>query len=259
MEEHVMHQEVEHHVELSVWPLITALSALLIPFAFMSHFSWGRTFPALFLAGVAVVGLLIGLFGWVSEIYAKQLDVGLSKIAIIVFIVSEASLFGGLFGGYIYNMLPADLWPPANTPHGIPPLGFALILSVCLLSSSATIHMAETRLEKGEKGGFTGWLLFTMILGTLFLLGQAREWSHLITEGFTISSNAYGTFFYSITGFHGSHVLVGLILQLFVLFKAGKITKEKHTIMKATGYYWHFVDVIWLLVLSMIYVIPYKG
>jgi cytochrome c oxidase subunit 3 len=227
----------------------------------MANFSWGKTLLAIFLAGISLVTLIMGLFGWVSEVYGRQQDTGLSKVAVVVFILSEVALFGGLFGGYLYNMFPAEIWPPANTPDGIPPVGFAVLLSLFLFSSSLTIHRAESLLRVGNTGGFISWLVFTLLLGGLFILGQAKEWSNLIGEGFTVSTNAYGTFFYSITGFHGSHVLVGLVLQLFVLIMAlrGRLSGQKHTIMKATGYYWHFVDGVWLLVFLLIYVLPYKG
>lgn len=256
----VVHGLEHHEPEYSAWPLVVGISALIIPFAFMAAFQWKLPVMGMLLCGAGVVGILLGLFGWVSEIYAKKADVGLSKVAILLFIVSEFILFGGLFGSYFYTMFPAEIWPPANTPAGVPPLGLALILSVFLLSSSATIHVAEAKLDKGNTGGFVGWLFFTMILGTLFLLGQANEWGKLISEGFTIGSNAYGRYFFLITGVHGSHVLVGVVLQLFVMLTAlrKRITPEKQTIVKACGYYWHFVDGIWLLVLSLVYVIPYK-
>ncbi len=258
--ENALHHEHEHHeVELSVWPLVIGLASLLIPFAFMAAFQWSSPVIGLLLTGVSVVLLLIGCFGWASEVYSKNQDVGLSKIAILIFIISEILLFGGLFGGYFYNMLPAEVWPPANTPDHVPPLGLALFLSIFLLSSSGTIHVAEMKLEKGDMGGFKGWLCLTIILGLLFIIGQAKEWAGLIGEGFTVSTNAFGTFFFTITGFHGSHVIVGLILQIFVLLLGSRITKKSHTIVKATGYYWHFVDGIWLLVLSLMYILPYYG
>jgi len=259
MQEKAVYHEVEHHEpELSAWPFVVGMSGLVVMLGFMTAFQWKLPMAGMLLGGAGVVGILIGLFGWVSEVYARRFEEGLSKIAILIFILSEAALFGGLFGGYLYNMFPAPVWPPANTPAGVPPVGVALILSVLLLSSSATIQMAETRLEKGEMGGFKGWLIFTMLLGALFLAGQASEWSKLIGEGFTVSTNAYGTFFYTITGFHGSHVLVGIILQFFILLLAlrDKIGKERQTIVRACGYYWHFVDGIWLLVLSLVYILP---
>ncbi|MEW6408928.1 MAG: cytochrome c oxidase subunit 3, partial [Nitrospirota bacterium] len=198
MQEKAIYQETVHHkVELSVWPFVVGMSILLVMFGFMAAFQWKLPIAGMLLGGAGVVGVLISLFGWVNEVYAES---GLSKTAIILFILSEAMLFGGLFGGYLYNMFPAPFWPPANTPAGVPPLSVALILSVFLLSSSATIQMAEAKLKKGEADGFKGWLLFTMILGALFLAGQANEWSKLIGDGFTVSTNVYGTFFYAITG-----------------------------------------------------------
>lgn len=257
----VQYESAHHDAGLSVWPFVVGMSVLLGMFGFMSAFQWKVPMVGMFLGGAGVVGILIGLFGWTSEVQAQKIEVGLSKVAIIIFILSEAALFGGLFSGYLYNMFPASVWPPANTPAGVPPLGLALVLSVVLLTSSATIQMAENRLEKGDMGGFKLWLIVTMVLGAVFLAGQASEWTKLIGEGFTVSTNAYGTFFYTVTGFHGSHVLVGFVLMLFILLMAAgnKINRQKQTMVKACGYYWHFVDGVWLLVLSMIYVLPYRG
>jgi cytochrome c oxidase subunit 3 len=255
----VQREEVHLEAEQSVWPFVVAMSILLIMFGFMSAFHWKVPAAGMVLSGLGVVGTIVGLFGWVSEVSAAQTESGLSKLAIIFFIFSEVALFGGLFSGYLYNMLPAAVWPPANTPSGVPPLNVALILSVFLLSSSATIHLAESSLERDDAAGFRRWLFATMLLGALFLGGQAIEWSKLLAEGFTVSTNAYGTFFYTITGFHGSHVLVGLILQIFIMLLAfrNRISKHRSTLMKTCGYYWHFVDGVWLLVLSIIYVLPH--
>jgi cytochrome c oxidase subunit 3 len=255
--EKVASQGIGHHeVDLSVWPIVVGLSTLVLLLGLMALFQWKVVMGGLVAAGAGLVGVLIGLFGWVSEIYGRKMDVGLSKVAIGIFIISEFFLFGALFGSYFYAMFPAEVWPPAGTPAGVPPLSIAMLLSVFLLSSSATIHAAESRLEKSNIAGFKGWLFFTMILGVVFITGQAMEWSKLIGEGFTINSNAFGRFFYLITGFHGAHVVVGLLIQLFVLMMANKLTAQKHTIAKACGYYWHFVDGIWLLVLSLVYILP---
>jgi cytochrome c oxidase subunit 3 len=259
MGENAVQQDLLHHeAEQSVWPFVVGMSILLVMFGFMTAFQWKVPVAGMLLAGGGVVGILIGLFGWVSEVYSVNHETGLSKTAVIIFILSEAALFGGLFGGYLYNMFPAPVWPPANTPPGVPPMSIALFLSLFLLSSSATMHMAEAKFEKGDAAGFRGWLLFTMALGALFLGGQAFEWAKLIGSGFTVSTNAFGTFFYTITGFHGSHVLVGIVLQLFILLLAVKnrIGRTRPAIVKACGYYWHFVDGIWLLVLSIVYVLP---
>lgn len=257
--EKVMPEEVLHfEAEQSIWPFITAMGVLVFMFGFMTAFHWKTPVAGMILCGAGVVGILVGLFGWVSEVSVAKTESGLSTLAIIFFILSEAALFGGLFSAYLYNMFPAPVWPPENTPPGVPPLSTALVLSVFLLSSSATIHLAEASLERSNDAGFRGWLVMTMLLGALFLGGQAVEWSKLLSEGFTVSTNDFGTFFYTITGFHGSHVLVGLILQFFILLLAlkNRITSERSTIMKACGYYWHFVDGVWLLVLSIVYVLP---
>lgn len=253
-------KEIEHHEMMSKWPFLTGLSGLMVMFGFMAGFQWRLEMVGLLLAGAGVVGVLVSLFGWVSEVHAEKQETGLSKFAIVIFILSEVALFGGLFSGYLYNMFPASIWPPSNTPAGVPPLGFAIILTVVLLLSSVTIQIAESKLDRGDKDSFKTFLILTMFLGALFLAGQAREWTKLIGEGFTVSTNAYGTFFYVITGFHGSHVLVGVILQLFVLLLVvkGTVSEKRQTILKACGYYWHFVDGVWLLVLSLIYVLPMR-
>ncbi len=247
-----------HEPELSIWPLFVGAATLVAMFGFMTAFQWKLPIAGMLVGGGGVAGVLIGLFGWVNEVHAQKGDAGLSRMATLFFILSEAALFGGLFSGYLYNLLPAPQWPPANTPAGVPPLGLALVLSVLLISSSATIHRAEALLEQGDSKGFMRWLGITFVLGLLVLVGQVNEWGGLIAEGFTVSTNAYGTFFYSITGFHGSHVLVGIVLQLFILILAmrGRVGQERHSIVKACGYYWHFVDGVWLLVLSLIYVLP---
>jgi len=260
-EAHAMEHH-EHEVLLTHWPLVIGVGALLLPIGFMLHFSWNQSaMIALVTAGVGVCAIIVGAFGWTAEVHRpKEIAFGFGKTAILVFIISEAMLFGGLFSGYFYNMIPAEVWPPANTPHGIPPLATALILSIFLLSSSGTIHMAEAHLEKRNKSGFLTWLAITMILGLIFVSGQAYEWSHLFAEEFTISTNVFSTFFFTITGFHGSHVVVGLIMQLFAFLMTlkGKLKHENDAFMKATGFYWHFVDGVWLLVLSILYVLPAK-
>lgn len=258
MQENEASLELEHGAEVSIWPFVVGISVLVIMIGFMTAFQWKVPIAGMVLGGLGVALVLVGIFGWVNEVFAQRGEAGLSPTAIVIFILSEAALFGGLFGGYLYNMFSLGTWLPENTPHGVPPLTTALILSVFLLSSSGTMQIAEAKLAKGNMGGFKSWLLVTMVLGGAFIVGMATEWSKLIGEGFTVSTNAFGTFFYTITGMHGSHVLVGLTLMLILMSLAvrGKIGKNRHAIVKAAGYYWHFVDIVWLLVLSLIYVLP---
>ncbi|MFA5354760.1 MAG: cytochrome c oxidase subunit 3 [Thermodesulfovibrionales bacterium] len=252
------HDQGVHEPELSIWPLFVGTATLVAMMGFTTAFQWKLPLVGMLVGGGGIAGVLIGLFGWVNEVHAQKEDAGLSLLAMVTFILSEAALFGALFSGYLYNLLQVSQWPPANTPDGVPPLGLALGLTVFLLSSSLTIHKAEGLLEKGDAKGFQRWLIITMLLGLFFLAGQVKEWWSLISEGFTVSTNAYSTFFFSITGLHGSHVLVGLILQFFILLLAmrGRVGHHKQSIVKACGYYWHFVDGVWLAVLSLIYILP---
>ncbi len=250
----------KHEVEQSIWPFTVSMAVLLSMIGFITAFSWKLPVPGLILGGTGVTGVIIGLFGWVSEVSKRRSEHSLSTLAVIVFILSETALFGGLFSSYLYNILPAPEWPPADTPSSVPPLGLALVLTVILLTSSLTMQLSEINLERGNPRGFKSYLMLTGLLGSLFILGQINEWSKLINEGFTPMSNAYGTFFFTITGFHGSHVLVGIILQAFILILAMRgLLRENIMIVRSCGYYWHFVDGIWLLVLLLIYVLPSRG
>ncbi len=250
----------QHEPEQSIWPFIVSMAVLLSMIGFITAFSWNLPLFGLILGGTGVTGIIVGLFGWVSEVSMKKSEGSLSTLAVIIFILSEAALFGGLFSSYLYNSLPAPEWPPRDTPSSVPPLGLALILTVILLSSSVTMQLSEINLERRNLRGFKSYLALTALLGSLFIGSQIHEWSKLISEGFTPMSNAYGTFFFTITGLHGSHVLVGVVLQVFILILAmrGVLTENK-VIVRSCGYYWHFVDGIWLIVLLLIYVLPSRG
>lgn len=260
MEGHVHSGEMSHAGgEMSLWPFLVGLSSLAVVLGFTTAFQWHGPVAGVLIGGLGVMGVIIALFGWLSEVHGDAPSAGLSPVAVIFFILSEVALFGGLFTSYLYVLLPAAVWPPLNTPPHVPPLGFPLFLTLFLLFSSVTFHTAESRLKAGDPGGFKGYLTWTFFLGAFFLYGQISEWKELLRGGFTASTNIYSTFFYVITGFHGSHVVVGLILQLFIfiLHTRGKIRSGHEAIVRACGYYWHFVDGIWLVVLSLVYVLPY--
>lgn len=240
-----------HDEQTSIWPFFTALSSFLLMLGFMISFQWRIPSGGLLAACVGVAGLIISLTGWVSEIFGSEGQERLSTTAIIVFILSEIALFGGIFSAYLYGILSAEDQVFSTVSEGIPPLGFAMILTVILISSSVTIQIAE-------KKEINRWLSLTVALGILFLMGQAREWVRLIASGFTISSSSYGMYFYLITGLHGSHVLIGILFQLYVMFLASRRERFHKRIIRICGYYWHFVDGIWLIVLSLIYVLPYS-
>lgn len=171
-------------------------------------------------------------------------------VSVMAFIASESMFFLMLLAAFvIYNFFDFGSGPG---PLDIKRTG---AFSVALFASSGTLFLAERNLRKGNDGGTTTWLVVTMILGLTFLCGQAWEYYDLITGHFTPEGSLFAATFFTTTGFHGFHVLVGLLALLTVtlLRRSGGLGKSEATIVKATGYYWHFVDVVWIFVFSIIY------
>lgn len=132
------------------------------------------------------------------------------------------------------------------------------IFSVLLFSSSFTFWRAEHNFNRGRSGRLKIWLLLTILLGAVFLFGQGKEYWRLIHEQLTISKNVFGTSFFTLTGFHGLHVFIGLILLSILLLMAfwGDFNQPGSSAVSTVGLYWHFVDVVWLTVFSLVYVLP---
>jgi cytochrome c oxidase subunit 3 len=172
-----------------------------------------------------------------------------------IFLASEAMLFAGLIAGYIVLRLSSPAWPPSPEYPKLPVL-LTGINTVFLIASSFTYHFAEVSVKKGKKGIF--WLFVTVLLGTLFLCIQAYEWYHLHHEGLWFNKGgAYGASFFVLTGFHGLHVLVGVLLIAWALIRqlGGAFTAHSHTYLILAGMYWHFVDVVWLFLYSVLYLV----
>jgi heme/copper-type cytochrome/quinol oxidase subunit 3 len=129
------------------------------------------------------------------------------------------------------------------------------VFTVLLLASSVTLWRAERALRNSDRRGFLKWLRFTLVLGTIFLINQGAEYVGLVHRGVTISSSLFGSTFFTVTGFHGLHVFAGLVVLaiMFVLGKRGDLTSRRSDALSAVGYYWHFVDVVWVIVFSVIY------
>ncbi|MBE2180516.1 MAG: heme-copper oxidase subunit III [Chthoniobacterales bacterium] len=172
-----------------------------------------------------------------------------------IFLASEAMLFAGLIAGYLVLRLSSPAWPPSpDLPHL--PIFLTGINTVFLISSSLTYHAAEVAVKKG-RGGLI-WLLITVLLGSLFLGIQAYEWTHLYHEGLWFNKGgAYGSTFFVLTGFHGLHVFLGVMMILFAFLRqlGGAYTAESHTYLVLAGMYWHFVDVVWLFLYTVLYLI----
>jgi cytochrome c oxidase subunit 3/cytochrome o ubiquinol oxidase subunit 3 len=172
----------------------------------------------------------------------------------ISFLVSEVAFFGTLIVAYIIFMGTDRVGP---TP-AVLELSLVLVTTVCLLSSSVTIHLAEKTLHRGAQGGFIGWWLLTIVLGVLFLAGTGFEWKQLITDhNLTISRNMFGTTFYTLVGFHGLHVTGGVIAMSVVLGLAlrRQVTSANQTGVQLVAWYWHFVDGVWIAVFTVVYLV----
>lgn len=190
----------------------------------------------------------------------------ISRFGMLIFLASEAMLFAGLLGGYFvlrwsesgFPWQEGYAWPPeayANITR-LPWLQTA-IASVFLVSSSFTYHFAEGAVQKGKSGIF--WLLGTLLFGTIFIGFQVYEWMHLHHERLWFNSGGvYGSSFFVITGFHGAHVVIGLLLILYCLLRqifTRCYTPARHVSLNNVGLYWHFVDAVWIVVFTLLYLV----
>jgi len=173
-------------------------------------------------------------------------------LGMLLFIISEVMLFGAFFTAYFFLRVVAnDDWPAAGTEL---PVLIAGINTSILLSSSLTMHWALVAAKNGNRFGMRAGLLTTFLLGLTFLSIQINEYVHI---GFSPADHAQGSIFYGLTGLHGAHVFVGLTLLLFATIRAfrGHFTPSEHRGVEVPGIYWHFVDVMWIVVYSTIYIL----
>src|SRR5262245_55446574 len=175
------------------------------------------------------------------------------KVGMLSFIVAESSIFTIFVVAYLFYLGKSLAGP---TPREV--LEVPIFYTICLLSSSLTIHLAAKRLERDQRGTFLTLWLFTVVLGSLFMFGTAQQWRRLIYEhGLTISTNLFGTTYYSLVGLHAFHVTVGLVMLAVVLLLAGagRVSKTDAPRIDVLSLYWHFVDVVWVVVFTVVYVI----
>ena len=175
------------------------------------------------------------------------------KVGMACLIFAESAIFTIFVVAYLYYAGKSLSGP---TPREVlePPIFY----TICLLSSSLTIHFAAKLLERGRRGAFLLLWLLTITLGALFLYGTGQEWHRLIYEhGLTISTNLFGTTYYSLVGLHAFHVTAGLIMLSVVLFfgLAGRVGPEQSARVNVLSLYWHFVDAVWVVVFTVVYVI----
>jgi len=175
------------------------------------------------------------------------------RAGVIGFIVAEVSLFSVFVVAYLYYIGKSQTGPFPKDVLELPILG-----TICLLSSSITVALASRALAAGRVARAGAWLFVTVVLGAAFLTNTAREWHRLIVErGFTIGTNLFGTTFYPLVGLHASHVILGLVmLSLCVVFACSGALKTIHAErVELVSWYWHFVDGVWVVVFTVVYVI----
>jgi cytochrome c oxidase subunit 3 len=254
----------------------------------MNEVSWA---PWVLYLGLAIMVYM--LFGWFGNVivesikgfYNKQVDTSF-RMGMIWFILSEVMFFAAFFGALFYARslsVPwlggagdgasthALLWSgfdaawPTNGPDQvggrfelIPPYGLPLINTLLLLASGVTITIAHHALRAGKRTSLLVWLAATILLGSVFLALQAYEYVHAYRDlNLTLGSGIYGSTFFMLTGFHGMHVTLGVIMLTVIWFRClkGHFTRDKHFGFEAVAWYWHFVDVVWLGLFLFVYVI----
>jgi len=175
------------------------------------------------------------------------------KVGMACLIIAEAAIFTIFVVAYLFYLGKSLTGP---TPREV--LETPIFFTACLLSSSLTIHFASKLLERGKRGAFLGLWFLTIVLGGLFLCGTGQEWHRLIYErGLTISTNLFGTTYYSLVGLHAFHVTAGLLMLAIVLLfgLAGRVGREQSARVEVLSMYWHFVDVVWVVVFTVVYVL----
>jgi len=172
-----------------------------------------------------------------------------------VFLGSECLLFGALISAYFLYRGRSVEGPRPEDVFDIP---FTSVSSFVLLMSSLTMVLALAAAQRADYRRLRVWLMATALLGATFIAGQIYEFTTFIREGLTIKTNLFGSSFFVLTGFHGVHVTLGIVmlLSLWNLSVRGRITQDRAEVIEIAGLYWHFVDVVWIVIFTVIYLIP---
>ena len=176
----------------------------------------------------------------------------LRVFGLLTFLASESLMFAGFFAAYLLLRGATEVWPPEGTEVE---LLLPTINTIILVSSSFVIHMGDTAVKKNDVKGMRLWYAVTALMGIIFLGGQAYEY---LTLGYGLTENVFANCFYLMTGFHGLHVLIGVCLILGVIWRSrreGHYSNVKHTGIEMAEIYWHFVDIIWIILFTLIYIL----
>jgi cytochrome c oxidase subunit 3 len=280
----------------SHWPIVGAIALFFIAFGagnyvHDTHNNVSGFGGYLLLAGIALV--IAMMFGWFNNVinesmsgkYSHQMDNSFRQ-GMSWFIFSEVMFFAAFFGALLYArqfsvpwlggagnnaMTNAVLWPEftaqwpliktpdGTTTNGMGWYGLPLVNTILLLTSSITAHFAHVALERDNRPQLKAWLGLTIILGLSFLFFQVQEYAHGYSEEMRLflNSGIYGNTFYMLTGFHGMHVTLGVIMLtvMFIRIFKGHFTPQNHFAFQAASWYWHFVDVVWLMLFVFVYIL----
>jgi heme/copper-type cytochrome/quinol oxidase subunit 3 len=189
-----------------------------------------------------------------SEIESTSLGIDHRKLLMWLFLGSEAMFFGSLIATYLLYRGRSVVGPYPQDVFNIP---YTSVSSFVLLMSSLTMVLALAAIQRNDQRGLRIWLLATSLLGLIFVGGQAFEFTSFLGKGLNLSTNLFGSSFFTLTGFHGLHVTVGIVmlLSLFVMSLRGRFTAENSLTIELAGLYWHFVDVVWILIFTLVYLI----
>jgi cytochrome c oxidase subunit 3/cytochrome o ubiquinol oxidase subunit 3 len=179
-----------------------------------------------------------------------------TKLAMWLFLGSECLLFGGLITTYLLYKHPEPGDGPG--PADIFDIPFTSVTSFVLLMSSLTMVLAVSAIERGDRERMRIWLAGTALLGATFISGQIYEFTVFYREGLGFTTSRFSSAFYTLTGFHGVHVTVGIIMlvSLILLSLRGRLPEHRSETVEIVGLYWHFVDVVWILIFAVVYLIP---
>ncbi len=198
-------------------------------------------------------------------------------LGMLLFITSEVMFFGGLFAAYFNIRANAAQWPPINpetsppvpfhlqvlpvvSVDGSPSYSFVLIATILLVLSSVSCQYGVWAIRRDDRTVFLRAMAITLGLGIVFLILQLTDYAILGSEGLTLSSGTYGTTFYTLTGFHGAHVFAGVLMLGVVLYRGmvGQFSGRHYDAVEGASLYWHFVDVVWILLFALLYLLPGK-
>jgi cytochrome c oxidase subunit 3 len=178
-------------------------------------------------------------------------------LGMLLFLTSEIMFFGGLFAAYFTVRAGAPAWPPLDFQDKLQIMPFVGPATVLLIISSFTCQLGVWAIRRDDRRGMVRAIGVTVVLGAVFLILQAIDYSLLYADELRLDSGTFGTTYYTLTGFHGAHVLGGVIMLIVVLYRGmvGQFSARHHDMVEATSLYWHFVDVVWILLFSTLYLL----